>query len=159
MNGRHHKVTVGHLAREACLYVRQATLREGIESAEILQQQYDVRQQAVALGWTAERVMIIDSDVGQSGLSHLRPGFQKLLRRIKQGHVGIVLALDSSRLTRNCNDWQCLLDACALSDTLLLQQGALFDPSDLHDRVLLGWTETTTPRHAKSFREEKEASA
>jgi len=147
------------LAREACLYVRQATLREGIESADILQQQYEVRQQAVALGWTAERVMIIDSDVGQSGLSRLRPGFQKLVRRIKQRQVGIVLALDSSRLTRNCNDWQRLVDTCALSDTLLLQQGVLFDPGDLYDRALLGCREMTMPRLVKSSRKEKEASA
>lgn len=154
MNG----VTASHLARLACFYVRQATLRKSSESAETLQQQYNLRQQALALGWPAERVMPIDSDVGQSGLSPIRPGFQKLLRQIKQERVGIVLALDSSRLTRNASDWQRLLDACALSDTLLLQQGILLDPGNLHDRVLLGCGRTL-PRTAKSSRQEKEALA
>lgn len=159
MNGRHHKVTVGHLAREACLYVRRATTREGIKSVDSLPQQYDLRQQALALGWTSDRVKVIDSDMGQSGLSRGRPGFQKLLRRVMQGRVGVVLALDSSRLTRNLSDWQRLLDVCALSDTLLLQQGTLFDPNDLHDMVLLGCQGTMIAKPAKPSRQEKEASA
>jgi len=150
------KVSASHLAREACLYVRQATLREGIEGAASLQPQYDLRQQASALGWPAERVTVIDSDVNQSGVSRTRPGFQKLVRRIKRGRVGIVMALEAPRLTRNFRDWQRLLDACARNHTLVLQQGLLLDPADSHDRVLLGGKETMS-RPPKSSRQEREA--
>ena len=66
---RHRKVKASHLARDAYLYVRQATCCQGLENAERLQRQYDLRQQAVALGWPAERVIVIDSDMGQSGAS------------------------------------------------------------------------------------------
>ena len=126
---RHPKVKASHLARDAYLYVRQATCGQGSQHADRLQRQYNLQQQAVALGWPAERVIVIDSDIGQSGASATdRPGFQELVRQVRRGCVGIVMALDPSRLARNCMDWRRLLDACAMSDTLLLDQDRLYDP-------------------------------
>jgi DNA invertase Pin-like site-specific DNA recombinase len=141
---RHRKVKANHLARDAYLYVRRATCWQGLQNAGRLQQQYNLRQQAMALGWPAERVIVIDSDMGQSSASATdRPGFQALVREVRQGRVGIVMALDSSRLTRNSKDWRRLLDACAMSDTLLLvDQDWLFDPADSDDRILLGCDQT-----------------
>jgi DNA invertase Pin-like site-specific DNA recombinase len=144
MNGeRDQKVTANHLARDAYLYVRRATLGQGYENAEAIQRQYNLRQQAVALGWPVEKVIVIDGDVGKSGASQAhRPGFQMLLREIELGRVGIVLALEPSRLARNSSDWQRLLGACMLNDTILLDQDGLFHPADFQDRVLLGCEET-----------------
>jgi DNA invertase Pin-like site-specific DNA recombinase len=140
MNGeQHRKLKAHHLARDAYLYVRQATACQGFEKANSLQRQYDLRQQAVALGWAAERVIVIDSDMGQSGASAAgRRGFQELMRQIRRGRVGVVMALDPSRWTRNFLDWRRLLDACVMSDTLLLDQDGLYDLADFADRVLLG---------------------
>ena len=137
---RHRKVKASHLARDAYLYVRQATCCQGFENADRLQRQYHLRQQALALGWPAERVIVIDSDIGRSGASATdRPGFQALVRQVRRGCVGIVMALDPSRLTRNFVHWRHLVDTCAMSDTLLLvEQDRLFDPADSDDRVLLG---------------------
>ena len=47
------KVTAGHLARAAYLYVRQSTLRQELTNTESTARQYALRQKAVALGWPA----------------------------------------------------------------------------------------------------------
>jgi DNA invertase Pin-like site-specific DNA recombinase len=155
------KVKASHLARDAYLYVRQATCCQGFENADRLQRQYHLRQQALALGWPAERVIVIDSDIGQSGASASdRRGFQELVRQVRRGCLGVVMALDRSRLTRNSMDWRRLLDACAMSDTLLLvDQDRLFDPADCDDRILLGCDQTMpvhksvelTPQHKEAL--------
>ena len=157
---RQRKVKASHLARDAYLYVRQATCRQGLENADRLQRQYNLQQQALTLGWPAGRVIVIDSDIGQSGASATdRPGFQSLVRQVRQGCVGIVMALDPSRLTRNFVHWRHLLDACAMSDTLLLHQDRLYDLGDSRDRVLLGCDQTMpvrttvelTPQHKEAL--------
>ena len=157
---RHRKVKANHLARDAYLYVRQATCCQGFENADRPQRQYILRQQALALGWRAERVIVIDSDIGQSGASATdRRGFQEMVRQVRRGCVGVVMALDPSRLTRNGKDWRHLLDACAMSDTLLLDQDRLYDPGDCDDRVLLGCdqampvgkTVELTPQHKEAL--------
>lgn len=159
---RHRKVKARHLARDAYLYVRQATCCQGLEDADRLRRQYDLRQQAVALGWPAERVIVIDSDIGQSSASASdRRGFQALVRQVGHGSVGIVVALDRSRLARNFVQWHHLVDTCAMSDTLLLvEQDGLFDPADSDDRVLLGCDQRIplhksvefTPQHKEALR-------
>ena len=145
---RHRKVKASHLSRNAYLYVRQATCCQGLENADSrLQRQYNLRQQALTLGWPAERVIVIDSDIGQSGASATdRPGFQALVRQVRQGCVGIVMAFYPSRLTRNFVHWRHLLDACAMNDTLLLHQDRLYDLGDPRDRVLLGYDQTMSVR-------------
>jgi DNA invertase Pin-like site-specific DNA recombinase len=135
----HQKVKASHLQRDAYLYVRQSTLRQVLENTESTQRQYALRQQAVALGWPTERVVVIDSDLGQSGASIAdREGFQKLVTEVSLGRAGIVLGLEVSRLARNNADWHRLLEICALSDTLILDEDGLYDPSHYNDRLLLG---------------------
>ena len=69
MNHDHqHKITAQHLKRHAYLYVRQSTLRQVFENTESTQRQYVLRDRAVALGWPLERVIIIDSDLGNPAL-------------------------------------------------------------------------------------------
>jgi DNA invertase Pin-like site-specific DNA recombinase len=46
----HGKITAGHLARLAYLYVRQSTLRQVFENTESTKRQYGLRERAVALG-------------------------------------------------------------------------------------------------------------
>jgi DNA invertase Pin-like site-specific DNA recombinase len=116
-----HKVQATHLARTAYLYVRQSTLRQVVENTESTQRQYALRQRAIALGWPAERIVVIDSDLGQSGASAAdRAGFQRLVTEVSLGRAGIVLGLEVSRLARNSTDWHRLLEICALADTLIL---------------------------------------
>jgi len=133
------KVTASHLTRTAYLYVRQSTLRQVLNNTESTQRQYALRQRAIALGWPAEQVKVIDSDQGQSGASAQdREGFKALVSEVGMGHAGIVMGLEVSRLARNSSDWHRLLEICALSDTLILDEDGLYDPAHFNDRLLLG---------------------
>ncbi len=135
---QHQKVRASHLKRDAYLYVRQSTLRQVLENTESTKRQYALRDHAVALGWPLERVVVIDSDQGQSGAATDRQGFQKLVAEVGLGHVGIVLGLEVSRLARNSVDWCRLLEICALTDTLILDEDGIYDPGHFNDRLLLG---------------------
>jgi DNA invertase Pin-like site-specific DNA recombinase len=133
------KVTAGHLARAAYLYVRQSTLRQVLTNTESTTRQYALRQKAIALGWPAEQVITIDADQGQSGASAAdREGFQRLVSEVGMGRAGIVLGLEVSRLARNNADWHRLLELCALSGTLISDEDGVYDPGEFNDRLLLG---------------------
>jgi len=135
----HQKITTAHLSRMAYLYVRQSTLRQVLENTESTQRQYALRERAVALGWPLDRIVVIDNDLGLSGASAAdREGFQHLVTEVSLGRVGIVLGLEVSRLARNSTDWHRLLELCALSDTLILDEDGLYDPAHFNDRLLLG---------------------
>ena len=132
------KVTVTHLSSQAFLYVRQSTLRQVAENQESTRRQYDLRERAIALGWSAEQIQVVDCDLGLSGESGDREGFQRLVTEVSLGRAGIVLGLEVSRLARNSADWHRLLEICALTQTLILDEDGLYDPTDYNDRLLLG---------------------
>lgn len=133
------KVTASQLKRSAFLYIRQSTPRQVLEHSESTARQYALRKRAVALGWQNEQVVVIDSDLGQSGASSAdREGFQKLVVEVSMGRAGIVLGLEVSRLARNSTDWHRLLEICAITDTLILDEDGIYHPSDFNDRLLLG---------------------
>jgi len=135
----HQKVNAGHLKRNAYLYVRQSTIRQVLENTESTKRQYALQQRAIALGWAVEQIVVIDSDLGQSGASAAdREGFQKLVADVGIGKAGIVLGLEVSRLARNSTDWHRLLEICALADTLILDEDGIYDPAHFNDRLLLG---------------------
>lgn len=132
-------VTAEHLKRSAYLYVRQSTLRQVLENTESTQRQYALRRRALALGWPEERIIVIDHDQGQSGASTVdREGFQRLVAEVGLGKAGMVMGLEVSRLARNCADWHRLLEICALTHTLILDEDGLYDPGRFNDRLLLG---------------------
>jgi DNA invertase Pin-like site-specific DNA recombinase len=132
-------VTAHHLTRLACLYVRQSTLQQVVENTESTSRQYALRERARALGWADERIVLIDQDLGHSGASTVdRLGFQRLVAEVGLGQVGLVLGLEVSRLARNSSDWHHLLEICALTHTLILDEEGLYDPSTFNDRLLLG---------------------
>jgi len=133
------KVTTEHLRRAAYLYVRQSTLRQVVENTTSTDRHYALRQRAVALGWPAEQVIVIDEDLGRSGASaEGRDGFQRLVADVGMGRAGIVLGLEVSRLARNNADWHRLLEICALTTTLILDEDGLYDPCSFNDRLVLG---------------------
>jgi DNA invertase Pin-like site-specific DNA recombinase len=133
------EITAHHLQRLACLYVRQSTLQQVLENRESTARQYALRERAVALGWNAERIVVIDQDLGHSAASALdRLGFQQLVAQVGLGKVGLVLGLEVSRLARSSSDWHHLLEICALTATLILDEDGLYDPANFNDRLLLG---------------------
>jgi DNA invertase Pin-like site-specific DNA recombinase len=135
----HSKVQPRHLKKNAYLYVRQSSLRQVFENSESTKRQYDLRQRAVAFGWSIEQVIVIDSDLGQSGASAVdRAGFQRLVTEVSLGHAGVVMGLEVSRLARNSTDWHRLLEICALADVLIVDEDGVYDPAHFNDRLLLG---------------------
>jgi DNA invertase Pin-like site-specific DNA recombinase len=135
----HIKVQPGHRKRNAYLYIRQSTPRQVFEHQESTQRQYGLRQQALRLGWAEEQIVVIDTDLGQSGASAAdRVGFQRLVTEVSLGRAGLVLGLEVSRLARNCSDWHRLLEICAFTGTLILDEDGLYDPAHFNDRLLLG---------------------
>jgi DNA invertase Pin-like site-specific DNA recombinase len=136
---QHDKVTPAHLNKQAYLYIRQSTIRQVFENSESTKRQYALKERAVALGWPLENIITIDDDLGRSGAeSTQRSGFQRLVSEVGLDNAGIVMGLEVSRLARNCADWHRLLEICALTDTLILDQDGLYNPSDFNDRLILG---------------------
>lgn len=96
-----NKIHPHHLERLAIIYVRQSSARQVRENIESTQLQYGLVEQAKALGWSEEQIIVIDDDLGLSGQSlEGRIGFQRLLAELSLGHVGIVLGIEMSRLAR-----------------------------------------------------------
>jgi DNA invertase Pin-like site-specific DNA recombinase len=133
------KVTAAHLSRTALLYVRQSTLKQVLNNTESAIRQYDLRGRAIALGWAADQITVIDIDQGQSGASAAdREGFQQMAAEVSLGRAGIVLGLECSRLARNSADWHQLLELCGMTGTLICDEDGLYDPRNFNDRLLLG---------------------
>ncbi|NQV34956.1 MAG: recombinase family protein [Phycisphaeraceae bacterium] len=133
------KVQPEHLKRNAYLYIRQSTARQVLEHQESTKRQYALESRARELGWSPDRIIVIDSDLGQSGVSAAdRKGFQRLITEVTMDNAGIVLGLEVSRLARNSADWHRLLEICSLTNTLILDEDGLYDPCDFNDRLLLG---------------------
>jgi DNA invertase Pin-like site-specific DNA recombinase len=110
-----------------------------LEHTESTVRQYALRDHAVALGWPREQVVVVDEDQGHSGATTAgRAGFQALVAEVSLGRVGLVMGLEVSRLARNNSDWHRLLELCALTQTLILDEDGIYDPATFNDRLLLG---------------------
>jgi DNA invertase Pin-like site-specific DNA recombinase len=134
------KIRPDHLDRLAVIYVRQSTLFQVRANTGSTTRQYDLVKRAADLGWTQASIQVVDQDQGQSGSSTIgRDGFQWLVAEVGLGHVGAVLSLEVSRLARSCSDWYRLLEICALTDTLVIDDEGVYDPGAHNDRLLLGF--------------------
>ena len=72
------KVQSHHLERDAFLYIRQSSMKQVVENIESTKRQYALRSRATALGWRDDRIVVIDSDQGESGASTARrEGFRQ----------------------------------------------------------------------------------
>jgi len=132
------KITGRHRDRTAVVYLRQSTPQQVERHQESTRLQYGLVERALQLGWARERVLVIDEDLGRSGGTADRPGFQRLVTEVSLGRVGLVLGIEMSRLARSCRDWHQLLEICALSGTLIADPDGVCDPRNYNDRLLLG---------------------
>ena len=141
----HPKIHVHHLSRKALVYVRQSTLHQVFAHGESTARQYGLTTTIQDLGWPDALVEVIDDDLGQSGSSAThRHGFQRLVADVALGQVGIVMGLEISRLARNNADFQQLLQICGLNQTLIGDADAIYDLTQLNDRLVLGLKKTST---------------
>jgi excisionase family DNA binding protein len=146
------RLTPAHLALKAYVYVRQSTQQQVRTHHESRQRQYALADRARQLGFAG--VVVIDEDLGRSGSGLVeRPGFGQLLTAICQNEAGAVLALEASRLARNNRDWHHLLDLCAMTGTLLIDDQGMYDPRDINDRLVLGLQGTMSEFELSLFRQ------
>jgi len=133
------KVQATHLQRWALVYVRQSTAAQVAVNRESTDRQYHLRDRALLLGWSRERIKIIDEDLAHSGSGLvLRQGFAHLTSEVALGRAGLILSLEVSRVARNNADWYRLLDLCGVTDTLIGDEDGLYHPGLFNDRLLLG---------------------
>src|SRR6202047_3493658 len=132
-------IGVEHRSRPAYVYVRQSTLAQVRHNQESTERQYALRDKALALGWTPPTIRTLDRDLGVSGAQTAgREDFKTLVADVSMGQVGAVFALEVSRLARSNLDWHRLLELCALTATLVIDEDGCYDPSDFNDGLLLG---------------------
>ena len=133
------KISPAHRARLAVVYIRQSTQAQVACNRESTERQYQLQALAAQLGWPATQIQVIDQDLGVSGSGLIpRSGFAELAAQVALGQVGIVLALEVSRLARNNADWYRLLDLCGTTDTLIGDADGLYHPGLFNDRLVLG---------------------
>ena len=133
------KIADHHLARQACIYIRQSTMAQVRFNQESTERQYNLANQAKAFGWSPEQIRILDRDLGQSGSQTAkRDDFKTLVSEVALGRVGAIFSLESSRLARSNKDWHRLLELCAITKTLVLDGDGCYDPADFNDSLVLG---------------------
>ncbi len=96
------KITDSHRSRTAVVYVRQSSMSQVERNRESTARQYGLVERATALGWARSSVRVVDEDQGISAsATGKRGGFEELTSEIGLGRVGIVVALEVSRLARD----------------------------------------------------------
>ncbi len=133
------KIADHHLVRQACIYIRQSTPGQVRFNQESTERQYNLANQAKALGWSPEQIRILDGDLGRTGqqATH-RDDFKTLVSDVAMGQVGAIFSLEASRLARSNKDWHRLLELCAVTRTLVFDGDGCYDPADFNDSLVLG---------------------
>jgi len=133
------QITEQHRCKSAYVYVRQSTLAQVRHHQESTERQYALREKALELGWNDPEIHVLDRDLGMSGAQTTgREDFKTLVAEVSMGQVGAVFALEVSRLARSNLDWHRLLELCALTETLVIDEDGCYNPADFNDGLLLG---------------------
>jgi DNA invertase Pin-like site-specific DNA recombinase len=133
------KIADRHLSRQACIYIRQSTLAQVRFNQESTERQYNLMNKARSLGWSQEQIRVLDRDLGQSGAgASNRVDFKTLVSDVAMGQVGAIFSLEASRLARSNQDWHRLLELCAITGTLVIDEDGCYDPAEFNDGLVLG---------------------
>jgi DNA invertase Pin-like site-specific DNA recombinase len=133
------KIQPHHHQKMAYVYLRQSTMGQVRHHQESTARQYALKDRALSLGWQNDQIRLLDRDLGLSGTqTNNREDFKTLVADVSLEKVGAVFALEASRLSRSCSDWHRMLEICALTGTLLVDEDGCYDPADFNDQLLLG---------------------
>src|ERR1700674_2866313 len=133
------KISDDHRRKPAYVYLRQSTPGQVRHHQESTERQYALREKARELGWSEAAIRTLDGDLGMSGSQMTgREDFKTLVADVSMGQVGAVFALEVSRLARSNLDWHRLLELCALTATLVIDEDGCYDLADFNDGLLLG---------------------
>ena len=119
---------------------RQSTLYQVANNTESTRRQYDLRGRAVALGWPAERVVVIDDRPGPVRASSAPTGPGSSAWSPTSPSAG-----QGSCSGWNVRGWHATTPTgtgcsklCSLNSTLICDEDGLYDPTTFNDRALLG---------------------
>ena len=133
------KILRAHKEKSAYIYIRQSSVQQVRHHQESTERQYALKTKALELGWPEEKIRTLDGDLGMSGAQiGGREDFKTLVADDTMRKVGAVFALEASRLARSNADWHRLLEICAFTDTLILDEDGCYNPADFNDQLLLG---------------------
>ena len=133
------KIKEHHRSKPAYIYLRQSTPGQVRHHQESTERQYALREKALEMGWSESLIRTLDRDLGKTGTEMAgREDFKTLVAEVSMGQVGAVFALEVSRLARSNLDWHRLLELCALTETLVIDEDGCYDPADFNDGLLLG---------------------
>jgi len=139
MNMMSAKIDQNHLARQACVYIRQSTLTQVRFNHESTERQYNLMNKAQSFGWRPDQIRVLDGDLGQSGSAAVnRNDFKTLVSEVALGQVGAIFSLEASRLARSNQDWHRLLELCAITNTIVVDEDGCYNPAEFNDSLVLG---------------------
>ena len=133
----HPLIKAEHLNRMAIIYVRQSSLEQvehNTGSQAFQRSQFDVARD---YGWPADRIAVIDEDLGKSGSTlDQRTGWKRMMDAIASNTVGAVFAANVSRLGRQMGPIEDLRVLASYHGTLLCLDNRFSDPANPNDTVL-----------------------
>src|SRR5262252_289963 len=123
-------VTTDHLTRKAVISIRQSTPHQVLTHHERLHLQYALRERAMPLGWRADAMDVMDTDLGLTAVDAAhRAGVKELVTRVTLGQVGSIRSRDGTRLSRHLTDWDPLLDIGGFKGGLLADRDGVDAPA------------------------------
>jgi DNA invertase Pin-like site-specific DNA recombinase len=143
-------ITAVHLQKLALVYVRQSSPNQVLHNTGSTQVQRDLADMPRRWGWSAERIVVIDEDLGLSAAgSASRSGFDHMLDLMNRAAVGIVVVRDFFRLSRNVSDGERFVSIAKRHRVLIEANGRIYDATDnnmaelfmLYLQNILGWYE------------------
>jgi DNA invertase Pin-like site-specific DNA recombinase len=134
-----NKIQNQHTSKLAYIYLRQSTMGQVRFNQESTERQYKLQDKAEQMGWSKRAIKVLDGDLGISATqASNREDYKTLVADVSMGKVGAVFVLEASRLSRSCSDWHRLLELCALTATLIIDEDGCYNPADFNDQLLLG---------------------
>lgn len=131
-------ITPLHLQRTAYIYIRQSSQYQVENNTASQEVQRNLKQRAIDFGWSEQRIIIVDEDLGYSAsMPENRVGFPNLIKRISEP-AGALFFLYPSRLARNEEEWCRALNVCAIYNVLIIDRSSVYNPALPNDRLSLG---------------------
>lgn len=133
------EITSEHLSKEALIYVRQSSRHQVRHHLESQHLQYNLEKRARSLGWSEQKIIVLDHDLGVTATGvKKRHDFEDLVCRVGMNKTGAIFVFTSSRMARNCREWYQILEICPVFKTLIIDSDGIYDPRLPSDRLWLG---------------------
>jgi excisionase family DNA binding protein len=132
------KIRPEHLQRRAFVYIRQSSPQQLRDHAEGRRRQFQMAAWAEQVGWSKDRIVVMDEEGKTASVAKARTQFGDLITAVGRGDAGVVISLEVSRLARNSPDWHHLIYLSRWTDTLITDGETVYDPKLPADRMVLG---------------------